>query len=339
MFSSSVSQSLLAKSLRAGTALLAATIAAPVLALDLSFPAPVLGVEAESQVPASLDLPTGVFANGTLPVERVTGSLDRRAWQLDAPRMSLTELAEPLRAQLLAQGFQLVFDCDSRACGGFDFRFAIQVMPEPGMHVDLGDFRFIAARKGDEVVNLLVSRSQGYGFVQLTRVADQALPDAVVEAVVPGPEAAPPTAEAATPAIPTPVLPVTPAPAPGDVAAVLGAGMPVVLQDLVFASGSSALEAGSYGSLQAVAEWLAQDAKNGVILVGHTDDSGGLEGNVVLSKKRAQAVRQVLVKDLGAQAGQVTSDGVGPLSPRVSNLTEDGRKANRRVEAVPVRLP
>lgn len=116
---------------------------------------------------------------GALPVRRVTGALDRLGWQLEAPRLSLTELANPLREQLLAQGYDILFDCETRGCGGFDFRFAIQVMPEPGMHVDLGDFRFIAAEKAGEVVNLLVSRSPGYGFVQLTRVAPEPMAGAV----------------------------------------------------------------------------------------------------------------------------------------------------------------
>src|SRR5690606_32811244 len=124
---------------------------------------------------------------------------------------------------------------------------AIQVMPEPGMHVDLGDFRFIAARKGEEVVNLLVSRSPGYGFVQLTRVA----PEPMADAEAPMPEIAPPVVVAPPAAVET-------AP-PGDLGAALEAGGAAVLEDLVFASGSSALEAGDYPSLAALAEWLAAD--------------------------------------------------------------------------------
>ena len=291
-------------------------LSGPAAALDLVLPAPVAGQQDAGENPASVELPTGPFAAGALPVRRVTGALDRRAWQLDAPRLTLTELAEPLRDQLLAQGYDILFDCETRACGGFDFRFAIEVMPEPGMHVDLGDFRFIAAEKGAEVVNLLVSRSPGYGFVQLTRIAPEPMADA-----------------GSRTADPAPVAPV-PGQMPGDPAAALAAGGAVVLEDLVFASGSSALEAGDYPSLAALADWLAADAARRVVLVGHTDDSGGLEANIALSRKRAQAVRQALL-DRGAAAGQVSAEGVGPLAPRATNLTEEGRRKNRRVEAVP----
>ncbi|MDQ2066879.1 OmpA family protein [Xinfangfangia sp. CPCC 101601] len=306
-------------------------LGSPTFALDLTMPARVVGQESLSQAPASLALPVGVFAGGALPVERVTGALDRRAWQLDAPRMALTELAEPLRAQLEAQGFTLVFDCESRACGGFDFRFGIEVMPEPGMHVDLGDFRFIAARKGPEVVNLLISRSQGYGFVQLTRVAPAPLAEGPVAA-------APDEAETdrAVPLVPMPAPVEAPVPPTADVAAALSGKGSAVLEDLVFGSGAGALEAGDYASLAEVAAWLAEDPARGVILVGHTDISGGLESNIALSKKRAQAVRQALLKAHGVAAGQVSAEGVGPLAPRQSNQTEAGRTANRRVEAVAV---
>lgn len=298
-------------------------LSGPVAALELALPAPVAGQQAASENPASVELPTGPFAAGALPVRRVTGALDRRAWQLEAPRLTLTELADPLREQLLAQGYDILFDCETRGCGGFDFRFAIEVMPEPGMHVDLGDFRFIAAEKGGEVVNLLVSRSPGYGFVQLTRVAPEPMADAVPATADPDP--APPAAEAA---------PAPAAPPPGDLGAALAEGGAVVLEDLVFASGSSALESGDTPSLAVLAEWLAADPARRVVLVGHTDDSGGLEANIALSRKRAQAVRQALL-DHGVAAGQVSAEGVGPLAPRATNLTEEGRRKNRRVEAVP----
>lgn len=319
-------------SIRLALITLLAALPGMAAALELTLPAPVTGEEAESRSPASLDLPTGPFAAGALPTARVTGALDRRAWQLDAPRLTLTELANPLRDQLLAQGYTLLFDCETRACGGFDFRFAIDVMAEPGMHVDLGDFRFIAATRGDEMVNLLVSRSPGYGFVQLTRVAAEPLqPEAAVTPPAP--------VRPVTPAAPPVAAPVAPpvasvAVAPGDIAGGLETEGAVVLEDLVFASGAAALEGGSYQSLKDLGAWLAADAARAVILVGHTDVSGGLEANIALSKKRAQAVRQALLQEPGVAAAQVSAEGVGPLAPRSSNLTDEGRQKNRRVEAV-----
>ena len=69
-------------------------------------------------------------------------------------------------------------------------------------------------------------------------------------------------------------------------------------------------------------------------MVGHTDAVGGLDGNVALSRRRASSVRDRLVGKYGVAGAQVTSDGVGFLSPRATNLTEAGRERNRRVEVI-----
>ncbi|MFN3845176.1 MAG: OmpA family protein, partial [Paracoccaceae bacterium] len=62
--------------------------------------------------------------------------------------------------------------------------------------------------------------------------------------------------------------------------------------------------------------------------------SGGLEGNIALSRKRAEAVRQYLIKEHGIPAKQLEAQGVGYLAPRASNQTDDGREKNRRVEVM-----
>ena len=114
----------------------------------------------------------------------------------------------------------------------------------------------------------------------------------------------------------------------------LEAGHAQVLEDLVFASGSSALAAGRYGSLAGLAAWLEADAQGQIILVGHTDASGTLEGNVKLSKLRAESVRQELLHSYKVAPEQVQAEGIGFLSPRASNLTPEGRDKNRRVEVM-----
>lgn len=61
---------------------------------------------------------------------------------------------------------------------------------------------------------------------------------------------------------------------------------------------------------------------------------GGYDYNMTLSKRRAQAVRDALVNDFGIDSARLASDGVGYLAPVASNLSEDGRALNRRVELV-----
>jgi OOP family OmpA-OmpF porin len=71
-----------------------------------------------------------------------------------------------------------------------------------------------------------------------------------------------------------------------------------------------------------------------VALVGHTDSSGTLGGNIALSKQRAGSVLERLVSDYGANRRQLEAEGMGYLSPIANNLTETGREANRRVEVI-----
>lgn len=302
-------------------------MALPAGAVDLQFPFPVLETTAEVPEFDSYALPSGPWAAGALPVQPMEGMVDRRAWRLQAPGASLLQVLAPLRDQLVAAGYSVLLDCETRACGGFDFRFATEVMAEPAMHVDIGEFRFLSARREGEGISLFISRSGAAAFVQMISVGDRALPSvSPTPAAVPASPvtAPPPPADAAAP----PAL-------PGDLAARLDAGFPVALDDLVFASGASELAEGDYASLAGLAGWLAADPARRITLVGHTDGSGGLGPNVALSKKRAEAVRQALIARHGVAAGQVAAEGAGPLAPRDTNLSEAGRLKNRRVEAVP----
>ena len=107
-----------------------------------------------------------------------------------------------------------------------------------------------------------------------------------------------------------------------------------VLDDLVFGSGSATLTEGDYASLAAVAAWLQANPAGTVALVGHTDASGSLAGNIALSERRAEALAEVLIDTHGADRARVIAEGVGFLAPRATNQTEEGRQKNRRVEVI-----
>ena len=91
-------------------------------------------------------------------------------------------------------------------------------------------------------------------------------------------------------------------------------------------------------SLEKVAQVLRSKAASPVTIDGHTDGKGSDAYNQPLSEKRAQAVRDWLVKNGGATAAKVTTKGWGKAKPIVPNTKPDGsddpegRKKNRRVE-------
>lgn len=67
---------------------------------------------------------------------------------------------------------------------------------------------------------------------------------------------------------------------------------------------------------------------------GHTDASGNADHNLDLSKRRAEAVKAVLVSQFNVDAGRLTTAGLGASKPMDDNSTPAGRANNRRVEFV-----
>lgn len=301
--------------------ILAIALATPASALTLDLPAKLLGEETRSEIPGSYALPTGPFDGTSVPARQVEGALDQRAYRLEAPGATTLALLSPLRDQVQAAGYEIVFECAAQTCGGFDFRFNTDVLPEPDMHVDLGDFRFLSALKGDEAVSILVSRSAGAGYVQITRVTATPIQTPTVATAV----------DLEVPEVSRSAA------GPGQangIAAALDANGAAVLEDLVFASGAAALSEGDYPSLAAVAAWLEANPEGTIALVGHTDASGSLAANQALSERRAEAVADALIQTYGADPARVAADGVGFLAPRATNQTEEGRQKNRRVEVI-----
>jgi OOP family OmpA-OmpF porin len=84
--------------------------------------------------------------------------------------------------------------------------------------------------------------------------------------------------------------------------------------------------------------WKYPNAK--VKLEGHTDSNGTEEYNQKLSERRAEAVRQYLIKEGAVEKAMISATGYGELRPVAPNTTKDGkdnpegRAENRRVEVL-----
>lgn len=133
-----------------------------------------------------------------------------------------------------------------------------------------------------------------------------------------GPAAAPPPAPPAPP-------PVAQAPPPRP------AKKKIVLRSVHFDFDKSIIRPDAVPVLNEAAETLKAEGGIAVIVEGHTDSVGTDAYNQKLSHRRADAVRQYLVKH-GIPATRITTEGLGESRPVASNDTEDGRAQNRRVE-------
>lgn len=280
-------------------------------ALTLTFPGAATQTQTLQEPLGSYRFPTDIWREGSLPARVVEGAMEQTAWRINGAGQSTLALLADLRAQVVADGWTVRLDCAAQDCGGYDFRYGIDLFTEPDMHVDLGDYRYLLAEKSGEVMALMVSRALDTGFVQMVRVGGDAAP-VVTQISVPEPKPAP----------------------LGDLAQQLENGGATVLEDLVFASSAANLAAGEYPSLAALAAYLRAHPDRAITLVGHTDASGSLAANVALSRQRAASVRQRLIAEFKVPSAQLQADGVGFLAPRAGNLTPEGRMKNRRVEAM-----
>ena len=75
-----------------------------------------------------------------------------------------------------------------------------------------------------------------------------------------------------------------------------------------------------------------------VEIAGYTDNTGDEALNVALSQRRADAVRDALIK-FGAAPDMLVAKGYGSAAPIASNDTPEGKKRNRRIEYHIVKTP
>ncbi len=267
-------------------------------------------------------LPVGPYAPGAANSREIEGRVIWSGFRLDAPDISTAEVMERYRTRFAALGYQPIFDCATAACGGFDFRFSVQLLPPPAMLIDTADFAQLSASRTTEngaetFVSVLVSRLLGAVYIQTVVVA----PGEPGLMIAPAPEP-----DAAT----------QPAILAQDKISLLDRLTEfghVPVQGLVFETGGAALSKGSAPALEILARFLSRNPGLAVVIVGHSDNQGSLDANIALSKRRAQAVRAALI-ERGVAAGRLEAHGVGYLAPVSTNATEAGRNLNRRVELV-----
>lgn len=108
----------------------------------------------------------------------------------------------------------------------------------------------------------------------------------------------------------------------------------LVTRGILFDVNSDKIKPESYGSLKEIAQVLKDNPAVRIKIVGHTDNDGDDNANLVLSKSRAAAVKNSLSKDFGIDAARMETDGSGESSPVSPNTTVEGKANNRRVEFI-----
>jgi outer membrane protein OmpA-like peptidoglycan-associated protein len=119
-----------------------------------------------------------------------------------------------------------------------------------------------------------------------------------------------------------------------DFSAVMASSGKYVTHGIRFDTDSDRIQPESAAVIKSVARGLEKNPNLKLRITGYTDSTGSADHNTDLSKRRAEAVRTVLISDFGVDASRLSADGKGAANPIGSNDTPDGRAQNRRVEFV-----
>jgi outer membrane protein OmpA-like peptidoglycan-associated protein len=103
--------------------------------------------------------------------------------------------------------------------------------------------------------------------------------------------------------------------------------------DVLFSTGTAQIAPGGTRSVEKLVVVLQKNPNLSVLVEGHTDNTGNDKGNVALSQKRAEAVKQVLVAK-GIKPDRINTKGYGKQYPVAPNDSPSGRQQNRRAEVV-----
>ncbi len=104
-----------------------------------------------------------------------------------------------------------------------------------------------------------------------------------------------------------------------------------VLEDVLFDFGKANLRKESYKTLNNLVEVLNIKKDMIIEIAGHTDNIGNSKENLILSQKRAEAVKNYLIQK-GISSNRLIAKGYGDTQPVADNNSAEGQQKNRRTE-------
>lgn len=105
---------------------------------------------------------------------------------------------------------------------------------------------------------------------------------------------------------------------------------------ILFATNSAEVKSDNEDTIKEVAKVMTENPELKIKIIGHTDAVGKADANLILSTKRADAVRDVLVKTYKINSGRIETEGKGSTLPVTDDNSEAGKIKNRRVEFIKI---
>lgn len=103
---------------------------------------------------------------------------------------------------------------------------------------------------------------------------------------------------------------------------------------ILFDFQSAVIKAESYAVVKEIATVLNENSSVRIKVIGHTSSDGDDNANMELSRRRAAAVKDLLVAEFGMDSARIKTEGKGETQPVAENKTKEGKILNRRVEFI-----
>lgn len=107
-----------------------------------------------------------------------------------------------------------------------------------------------------------------------------------------------------------------------------------VTSDILFDVDSDVIKKESFNIINQFGEALQKNTALKIKIVGHTDNDGADAANLILSQKRAAAVKLYITENYPVAGSRIQTDGKGESQPVAANSTAGGKAKNRRVEFI-----
>ncbi len=119
-----------------------------------------------------------------------------------------------------------------------------------------------------------------------------------------------------------------------DFSQILASSGRYIARGILFDTDKDVIKPESAPVIKLIAQGLEKNPNLKLMIEGHTDSVGDAAHNLDLSKRRAEAVKAVLIAQFNVDASRLSATGLGSTKPVDSNDTPQGRAQNRRVELV-----
>ncbi|SNB46166.1 OmpA family protein [Geobacter sp. DSM 9736] len=103
---------------------------------------------------------------------------------------------------------------------------------------------------------------------------------------------------------------------------------------LEFDTGSAKVRPEGREEIARVADYMKKYPTTTAVVEGHTDNAGGHDFNMKLSRERAESVVKYLAEEFGIERSRLSAKGYGYTRRIAYNNTPEGRQKNRRINAV-----